>query len=89
MKRPISLPRVLFVVAAVVALVALGLRVSIGWRVGVINWLAVVNMAGLLVLMVVGAVEPESRRTRLAWNLIAGALILPSAVLQFVQWGSR
>ena len=81
MKRTFSLSRISFMVVAGLVLAALGLNASNWWRAGAINWPAAVNMTGLLLLMLVGAVAPESRRTRLAWNLLAAALVFPSTAL--------
>ncbi len=75
--------RIAFSVAAGVAVVALVLHASTWWRIGAINWPAAVNMSGLLLLTVVGAIDPPRGRARLVLSVVALLLIVPSA---FFLW---
>lgn len=85
MKNQTLLTRVAFMVAAAVVLLALSLH-AINWgRSGSPNWPMLDNMSGLLLLTIVGVVDPTSKRARLAWSLVALLLIIPGATLHLVS----
>jgi hypothetical protein len=75
--------RVAFLVAAGVAVVALILHASTWWRIGAINWPAAMNLSGLVLLTVVGAVDLPRGRARFILSVVALLLIVPSA---FFLW---
>jgi len=83
-KSPRSV-RIAFGVAAVLAALALSLHASNWVRRGTVNWAAAVNMLGLLVLVVTGALDPPRGRLRLALGVIAVLLIVPSAILLILR----
>jgi len=75
--------RIAFSVAAAVAVIALVLHALAWWRIGAINWPAAVNMSGLLLLTLLGAIDPPRGRARLVLSVLALLLIVPSA---FFLW---
>jgi len=77
--------RIAFSVAAGLAIVALVLHGWTWWRIGAINWPAAVNMSGLLLLTVVGAIDPPRGRARFVLSVIALLLIVPSAFLLWMR----
>jgi hypothetical protein len=80
--------RMLFGVVIVLVATALVLH-ALNWRRGgAVNRPALVNMLGLLVLGVTGALDPPPGRVRLALSAVALALIVPSAVVLLLRAGS-
>lgn len=77
--------RIAFGTAAVLALAALALHVSIWLRRGVVDWAAAGNMLGLLVLTATGTFDPPHGRLRLALTVVALALIVPSAFFMLAR----
>jgi len=73
--------RVMFGGVVILATAALVLHFSLWQRRGAVDWPALVNMLGLLVLSITGAVDPPPGRLRFALSALALALILPSAFL--------
>ena len=73
--------RIVFGVAALLVTVALSLHASNWVRQGTVDWVAAVNMVGLLVLVATGALDPPRGRLRLALGVVAVLLIVPSAIL--------
>jgi hypothetical protein len=74
-------------IAAAVVLLALYLH-AVNWRrSGSLNWPMLVNMSGLLLLTIIGAVDPVSKRVRLAWSLVAVLLVIPSAIIVWYHGG--
>ena len=73
--------RVMFGFVAVLVTAALVLHFLTWQRQGSVNWPALVNMLGLLVLSITGVVDPPPGRLRFALSALALALIFPSAFL--------
>ena len=73
--------RVMFGVVAILVGAALVLHFLTWQRRGAVNWPALVNMLGLLVLSVTGVLDPPPGRLRLLLSALALALIVPSALL--------
>ena len=73
--------RVMFGLVAMLVAAALVLHVLTWQRRGPVNWPALVNMLGLLVLSITGVIDPPPGRVRLVLSAIAIALIFPSAFL--------
>jgi hypothetical protein len=72
--------RVLFGAASALAAVALAAH-CVNWlQSGAVYWPAAINMLGLILLTATGAIDPPSGRLKLALNIAALALILPSAI---------
>jgi hypothetical protein len=89
MQKRSPLLRIAFAVIAIVVIAALVLHASVWRRTGEVNWPILANLVGLLLLMVVGAVEPASRKIRLVCSLVAALLVVPSAVLIWLQSGAQ
>ena len=85
MPKSSRLVRIVFGVAALLVIFALSLHVSNWVRQGTVNWAAAVNMVGLLVLVVTGALDPPRGRLRLALGVVAVLLIVPSAILLILR----
>ncbi len=84
--KPASLAmRIAFAVAGILLMSALAMQVGIALRSGTANWPAIVNIAGVLIIAVVGVIDPPMPRLRFALALFALALIVPSAVLLWVR----
>ena len=83
-KSPRSI-RILFGLAALLVIFALSLHASNWVRQGTVNWVAAVNMVGLLVLVATGALDPPRGRLRLALGAVAVLLIVPSAILLILR----
>ena len=77
--------RVMFGFVAVLVAAALGLHFLTWQRRGAVNWPALVNMLGLLVLSVTGVIDPPPGRLRFVLSAIAIALIFPSAFLLLIR----
>ena len=77
--------RIAFAVAAGLTVVALALHGWTWWRTGTINWPAAVNMSGLLLLTVVGAIDPSIGRVWFVLSIISLLLIVPSAFLLWLR----
>ena len=76
--------------AAALAGAALALHASNWFRSGVVNWPVALNIVGLLVLMLTGAVDPSNGLIRIACTAGALLLILPSAFWLFALfWRSK
>lgn len=76
-----KLTRLMFGFAALLAAAGLLLRLSVQQGPASIDWPALTNVLGLLVLTATGAIDPAPGRLRFALSAIALALILPSAYL--------
>ena len=85
MPRASTSVRLAFGAAAVLVVVALALHLSNWMRKGTADWVAAVNMVGLLVLVATGALDPPRGRLRLALGVVALLLILPSAILLLLR----
>jgi len=85
MPKSSRLVRIVFGVAALLVIFALSLHASNWVRQGTVNWAAAVNMVGLLVLVVTGALDPPRGRLRLALGVVAVLLIVPSAILLILR----
>ena len=79
MTKTLRTTRAAFAVAAITLVVALCLHLANWYRAGAANWPAAGNMAGLLVLMTTGVLDPPPGPLRFGLTLIALALIVPSA----------
>lgn len=77
--------RWLFGGVAVLVTAALLMHGSLWQRQHAISWPALVNMLGLLVLAVTGAIDPPPGRLRLALSALAIALIFLSALILLRQ----
>lgn len=77
--------RIGYWVAGGLAVVALVLHASAWWQIGAINWPAAVNISGLLLLTVIGAIDPTRGRARFVLSIIALLLIVPSAFLLWLH----
>ena len=77
--------RVMFGFVAVLVAAALVLHFLTWQRRGAVNWPALVNMLGLLVLSVTGVIDPLPGRLRFVLSAIAIALIFPSAFLLLIR----
>jgi len=77
--------RLAFGAAAVILLVALCLHMSNWFGEGAVNWPAVANMVGLLVLMVTGVFDPPPGPLRVGLTIVALGLIVPSAFFLVVR----
>jgi len=75
--------RIGYSVAAGLAVAALVLHASAWWQIGAINWPAAVNISGLLLLTVIGAIDLPRGRARSILSLVALLLIVLSA---FFLW---
>jgi len=71
----------MFGVVVILVGTALVLHFLTWQRGGAVNWPALVNMLGLLVLSVTGVLDPPPGRLRLLLSALALALIVPSALL--------
>ena len=79
-----------FSFAAVLAGAALALHASNWFRSGVVDWPVALNIVGLLVLMLTGAIDPPNGPIRIACTVGALLLILPSAFWLFALfWRSK
>ena len=79
--RASHVSRIMFGVVAILAGAALVLHGFTWQRRGAVNWPALVNMLGLLVLSATGVVDPPPGRLRLLLSALALCLIVPSAIL--------
>ncbi len=77
--------RIGYSVAAGLAVVALALHASAWWQIGAINWPAAMNISGLLLLTVIGVIDPPRGRTRFVLSIISLLLIVPSAFLLWLH----
>ena len=77
--------RVMFGFVAVLVAAALVLHFLTWQRRGAVNWPALVNMLGLLVLSVTGVIDPPPGRLSFVLSAIAIALIFPSAFLLLIR----
>jgi len=77
--------RVMFGFVAVLVAAALVLHFLTWQQRGAVNWPALVNMLGLLVLSVTGVIDPPPGRLRFVLSAIAIALIFPSAFLLLIR----
>jgi hypothetical protein len=77
--------RIAYSVAAGLALVALVVHSWTWWRIGAINWPAAMNISGLLLLTVVGAIDLPRGRARFVLGVVALLLIVPSAFLLWLR----
>jgi len=73
--------RVMFGFVAILVGAALVLHFLTWQRGGAVNWPALINMLGLLVLSVTGVLDPPPGRLRVLLSALALALIFPSALL--------
>ncbi|PYM18093.1 MAG: hypothetical protein DMD78_28625 [Candidatus Rokuibacteriota bacterium] len=75
----------MFGVVAILVGAALVLHFATWQRRGLVNWPALVNMLGLLVLAATGVLDPPPGRLRLLLSALALGLIFPSAVLLLMR----
>lgn len=85
MQKTSTFMRFAFIFAALLATLALGMHVSNWLRGAAFNWPVAINMFGLVLAMVVGAVDPPAGRLRMVLFFFIAALIFPSAIWLYLQ----